>query len=294
MKNTDFRKKAWAMLLAALMAFMASGCGGADDALDQAANIAQAEDEHIQGVKNGTSTVYPGKTFGNAFDSFFTAPAWKYFVGTKEGTDEDGDGKPDSTEENVDVVEFTGYCTYQNVEVKALVQFTLSKERDTFEATYLSFNGVPQNMLMLSALMEAVFTDSDVETQQQRTKSTAQGSGAWERGTENPPAGRAAWNAEKVETVEISGHYAALTGDQTVLDISIYSSPESEMVGNADAGPWHGTIAEIETNVYQLYTGTEQEVIFEISRAEDGTIIAVMYVDGQLIEEYGMIEHYES
>lgn len=38
----------------------------------------------------------------------------------------------------MDVVEFTGYCTYQNVEVKALVQFTLSKERDTFEATYLS------------------------------------------------------------------------------------------------------------------------------------------------------------
>ena len=43
------------------------------------------------------------------------------------------------------------------------MQFTLSKDGDTFEATYLSFNDVPQNMLMLSALLEAAFTDDEIE-----------------------------------------------------------------------------------------------------------------------------------
>ena len=136
---------------------------GTDDITDQVTSIVQAEDEHIIGVKGGTPNAYPEKTYGEAFENFFGAPTWKYFVGTKEGVDEDGDGKPDYTEENVDIVEFTGYCMYHDVEVKALIQFTLSKEDDTFEATYLSFNDVPQNMFMLSALLEAAFTDEDMD-----------------------------------------------------------------------------------------------------------------------------------
>ena len=156
-------RKLIGILLAFMMAMTLCACGG-DDITDQVTNIVQAEDEHIIGVKGGTSEAYPGKTYGEAFENFFASPTWKYFVGTKEGADEDGDGKPDYTEENVDIVEFTGYCTYQDVEVKALIQFTLSKEDDTFEATYLSFNDVPQNMFMLLALLDAVFTDEDMES----------------------------------------------------------------------------------------------------------------------------------
>lgn len=127
-------------------------------------SVFQSENEYVASVKNGSPLAYPDKTYGEAFENFFGSPKWKYFLGTKEGLDEDSDGVPDSTEENVDVVEFTGYCTYQNVEVKALLQFTLSQENDTFEATYLSFNEVPQNYLMLATLLDAVFTNGELET----------------------------------------------------------------------------------------------------------------------------------
>lgn len=59
------------------------------------------------------------------------------------------------------MVEFTGYCTYQNVDVKALIQFTLNAADDTFEATYLSFNDVPQSNLMLYGLIEKVFSEAE-------------------------------------------------------------------------------------------------------------------------------------
>lgn len=139
------------------------GCSKSD-ITDQVANVTQSEEPHILSVKGGSPYSYPDKEFGTTFDSFFSSPTWKYFVGTKEGPDEDGDGKADYTEENVDIVEFTGYCTYQDVKVKALIQFTLDQEEDTFEATYLSFNEVPQNMLMLSVLLEAAFTNEDIDT----------------------------------------------------------------------------------------------------------------------------------
>ena len=129
-----------------------------DDITDQVANIVQEEDPHIQGVKNGYPDSYPNKTYGQYFDNFFSTPTWKYFVGTQEGPDDDEDGKPDYTEENVDIVEFTGYCIYQDVKVKALIQFTLNED-DTFSATYLSFNDVPQDTIVLSALLEKVFED---------------------------------------------------------------------------------------------------------------------------------------
>lgn len=295
------KKNVLTVFLAVVVAVMSSGCG-TDDVLDQAANIAQAEDEHVLGVKGGTSTAYPGKTFGEAFDSFFTAPTWKYFVGTKEGTDEDGDGKPDSTEENVGVVEFTGYCTYQDVEVKALVQFTLSGDGETFEASYLSFNEVPQNMLMLSALMEAAFTDSDVEAQQQGTAGASPDSGT---GEGSPSEGGAPWEAaasnERIEASAISGSYGGTMG-QSTLSVSIYSSPEEGEagIGNAEIYveggqySYHGQIAELTTNVYKVATDTGEEVLLAASKADDGTITVALYVDGQLVEEYLMMEHYES
>ena len=117
-------------------------------------------DEHIIGVKGGTNSAYPGVTYGEAFEKFFSRPSWKYFVGTQEGPDEDGDGKPDYTVENVDVVEFTGNCLYSDVEVTALIQFVLDNEAGTFQPVYLSFNEVPQNMLMLAGLMDTVFSEA--------------------------------------------------------------------------------------------------------------------------------------
>lgn len=143
-----------------------TGCGVnhvAGDVEDQISNVVQAEDEHVLAVKNGSPSNYPDQTFGEAFEKFFENPTWKYFKGTQEGTDDDGVGQPDSTETNVDVVEFTGYCIYSDTKVKALIQFTLDSENDTFQATYLSFNDVPQNSFVLAGLMTAVFAGDQNE-----------------------------------------------------------------------------------------------------------------------------------
>lgn len=145
----------------------------AKEAEDQIRNITDSQDSHVLGVKNGHPLDNPDTTYGDAFEEFFTYPTWKYFVGRKEGPDEDGDGKPDYEEDNVDIVEFTGYCTYMDTEVKALIQFTLDKDEDTFDATYLSFNEVPQNMLTLYALLDTAFKGDETEqTDEENTADT--------------------------------------------------------------------------------------------------------------------------
>lgn len=155
-------KKWIGMILSVVITMGLLSACGSGDIEDQIVNVIQAEDAHVLSVKGGTSTAYPGKTYGEAFENFFGTPTWKYFVGTKEGPDEDGDGEPDYVEENIDIVEFTGYCMYQDVKVKALIQFTMSKDDDTFSATYLSFNDVPQNMLMLAMLLSEVFENEEM------------------------------------------------------------------------------------------------------------------------------------
>ena len=146
--------------LIVVASFILCSCGieaVVDDIVDQGANIVQADDEHVLFVKGGTNPNYPEVTYEEAFEDFFSLPTWKYFKGTKQGQDDDGDGVSDYTEDNVDVVEFTGTCLYQDVEVKALIQFTLDTDNGTFEATYLSFNEVPQSTLILLALLNTVF-----------------------------------------------------------------------------------------------------------------------------------------
>lgn len=127
------------------------------DITDQFANVVQQEDANVLSVKNAVSSEYPGKTWGETFENFFAYPTWKYFKGISEGPDDNEDGVPDYTEDNIDVVEFTGYCTYQGQEVKAEIQFVLDKDNGTFEAEYLAFNDVPQNNFMLVNLIQTAF-----------------------------------------------------------------------------------------------------------------------------------------
>ena len=56
-----------------------------------------------------------------------------------------------------DVVEFTGYCTYRDAEVKARLQFILNVEEGTFESGALSFNDVPQVELITVSMIEKAF-----------------------------------------------------------------------------------------------------------------------------------------
>lgn len=146
--NARIKKKKWLWLIVApilvILALLLLGGRGAD----HVKSIAQSNDEHVLGVKYGTPNNYPGITYGDAFEDFFGSPTWTFFKGTREGSDEE-----------FDVVEFKGTCLYQNVEVTARIQFTLSQDGKTFEATYLSFNDVPQTNVLLYGLLEKVFSD---------------------------------------------------------------------------------------------------------------------------------------
>ena len=159
-------KKMMSIVLAGTLCFSMCACGSSSDhsessvseSADQGMKTISLENENVLAVKEAVNSHYPGDiTYGDAFEEFFTDPSWKYFKGSQEGPDDDGDGEPDYTIDDIDVVEFTGGCTYQDVEVTALIQFTLDKEEGTFEAVYLSFNDVPQSTLMLGGLLSTVF-----------------------------------------------------------------------------------------------------------------------------------------
>ncbi|MBR4344621.1 MAG: hypothetical protein IKP88_18290 [Lachnospiraceae bacterium] len=143
------------LLIIMIMAMM-SGCDFSDFT-DQAANFFDLDDENVLMVKGGHPNLYPDVSYEQAFTSFFSSPTWKYFVGTQEGSNNDGNGNADNAKENLDVVEFTGYCMYMNTEVKARIQFVLDKINGTFEASYLAFNEVPQSKLILNALLKKAF-----------------------------------------------------------------------------------------------------------------------------------------
>lgn len=122
-----------------------TGCNAATSAsrevADQVANVVQAEEEHVLMVKNGYPQSYPDCPYGKVFDEFFGSPTWTYFKG--EGGE--------------DVVEFTGYCTYREAEVKARLQFILNVSEGTFESGALSFNDVPQVELITVSMIEKAF-----------------------------------------------------------------------------------------------------------------------------------------
>lgn len=97
------------------------------------------DNEYISKVKNGTFNKYPDVIIGEAFDDFFGSPKWRYFI----------------SDDDLNIVEFTGKCTYDDVEVEALLQFTVYDD-DSFELSYFSMNDISQNLLMISELIDKV------------------------------------------------------------------------------------------------------------------------------------------
>lgn len=142
--------KKWicSILIGGILLLSMSGCQSAvslwqdvkTEAKDQLANLTQSNNKYVQMVKNGSPVSYPNVTYDQAFGNFFASSTWKHLDGTK-------------------VVEFTGYCQYDGVDVKALIQFTVDEDSNTFECSYLSFNEVSQNMLQLLALIDQVFSE---------------------------------------------------------------------------------------------------------------------------------------
>lgn len=288
-----------------------SGCGAVDDIQKQASeqmewadehnardngmsateafekefgDLSSSEDENVLLVKNGTNSNYPTVTYGEAFDEFFENPSWRYFTGTQDGPDDDGDGEPDYTKDDVDVIEFTGKCMYSDVKVKALIQFTLDKDAGTFDIAYLSFNEVPQSTLVLSGLLSSVF-ESYLEEH------------VYPEGMN--------YYKDEMNPMTVAGNYGGALG-QSAADISIYSSPEDTKIGNAtiyldseieDFGgnEYSGELTKLDSNVYSLENSDNQTILLAMNYDEDNdTISFELWIDNKLVENYYMLEHYES
>lgn len=115
----------------------------ADEMPEVQSNSIETDDVKIYFVKNGYPLIYPNITYGQAFDEFFADPKWEYF----------------RSEEGVDVVEFTGICTYKETQVEANLQFILNESEGTFQQGALSFNDVPQEDLITSVMVCKAFEE---------------------------------------------------------------------------------------------------------------------------------------
>lgn len=227
---------------------------------DQAENIVDSEDEHVLSVKNGHPESYPDVTFGDAFEQFFGAPTWKYF----------------ESDDGMDVVEFTGYCTYQDAEVKARLQFILNDD-GTFSTGALSFNDVPQSQLITAAMLENAF-EQYAQGQAEDTGDTQSESMA----------------EECISIFDAAGRYE--NGNKS-MSISIFSDGigEDSSVGNVEWSDTAGGEGETAT----LYMVSDSEVSVTLS-GKNYTITfypeeAIIYDEtGKLIGRYAMTERYQS
>jgi len=138
------------LLMAIIMIFVTACSGSAVQSavreVDSArTNVRDADNKYVLMVKGGHKSTNPDLTYDTAFNAFFGTPRWRYF----------------ESDDGLDVVEFTGDCMYLDVQVRALIQFVIDEEEGTFDAVYLSFNDVPQNLLLLWALIEKAFGADD-------------------------------------------------------------------------------------------------------------------------------------
>lgn len=101
-----------------------------------------------------------------------------------------------------------------------------------------------------------------------------------------------------IDYLELSGRYNGIN-QASEISLSMYSSPEEYAVGNVEISfgsgeyDYSGKISEAATNVYKVEEVAD-EVLLGISTNEDGTIFLQLYVNGQLVEEFLMQEHFVS
>lgn len=85
-------------------------------------------------------------TYKEVFNGFFANPIWEHFTG----------------DENQEIVEFTGECSYQEKDVKVTVQYLITNETEAsveYELIYFDIDGEPQDLTtfeeMISAAIES-------------------------------------------------------------------------------------------------------------------------------------------
>jgi len=105
--------------------------------------IHQNDKKYIEFVKQGSPVDYPNITYEKAFDNYFGNCKWSYFV----------------SDDEEDVVEFNGKCSYRGQDADIKIQFVLDVDHDSFEVYAATINGIRQSTLELATIIEMVFED---------------------------------------------------------------------------------------------------------------------------------------
>lgn len=229
--STLRKKKSFIILSIILLLASTTFVGCIGDFINEVVDIAYDGNIYVYLVKKGSPEAYPDITYEQAFENYFGNPTWRYFNGTQDGPDEDGDGEPDYIREDIDIVEFTGTCSYLDETVEARIQFEVDLESETFEAVYLSFNNVPQANIFLLALISNAFENEELTASAATTTTTVNNNSIYSETNDAYDYK----NSNKNEFVysgdgNISGHYTSWGGRE--MSISIFSEYDGDEIGN--------------------------------------------------------------
>ena len=146
MKCSDFRKgefimkKIITLILVGCMALSIGGCATEQDEPKSSSFIDSNnmdETNKIIAVKSGYICSFSDEVpVGPAIDSFLHTNTWKYF----------------KSEDNMDVVQCTGNCMYNDKKVEAKIQFVVNDD-DSFEVNSLSLNDIDQELTNILAFL---------------------------------------------------------------------------------------------------------------------------------------------
>ena len=155
MKCSDFRKgefimkKIITLILVGCMALSIGGCATEQDEPKSSSFIDSNnmdETNKIIAVKSGYIYSFSDEVpVGPAIDSFLHTNTWKYF----------------KSEDNMDVVQCTGNCMYNDKKVEAKIQFVVNDD-DSFEVNSLSLNDIDQELTNILAFLGKAYEYSGV------------------------------------------------------------------------------------------------------------------------------------
>lgn len=143
MKKTNFVRVCITIVIVIMMALSIVGCGGSTttESSDTSTSTNKYSDE-IERVRNSTYAIDSDVTFGEAFDAFFGNYTWEIIP-----TDEFGH-----------FCRFTGYCSKDGNTVKCEIEF-IDYVNGYIVADTLKINGVEEQYIVLTELLDAVFAD---------------------------------------------------------------------------------------------------------------------------------------
>lgn len=99
--------------------------------------------KYVRFVKGTCPEAYPDISYGDAFEDFFGDCKWEYF----------------KSEENQDVVEFSGNCMYKDETAEVKAQFLVSYDEGKGELYTMSLNGEIQPELVQAMFLTKIFND---------------------------------------------------------------------------------------------------------------------------------------